>query len=74
MADKKPKQDPKCFREDMELSAHAVANFKLKVKAGQSFEDAVREIYTGNKVGYDHFTYDWPRDIRDHGRNLAFPE
>ena len=38
------------------------------------FEDAVREIYTGNKVGYDHFTYDWPRDIRDHGRNLAFPE
>ena len=38
------------------------------------FEDAVREIYAGNKVGYDHFTYDWPRDIRDHGRSLAFPE
>lgn len=38
------------------------------------FEDAVREIYAGNKVGYDHFTYGWPRDIRDHGRSLAFPE
>ncbi len=38
------------------------------------FEDAVREIYAGNKVGYDHFSYDWPRDIRDHGRKLAFPE
>ena len=38
------------------------------------FEDAVREIYAGNKVGYDHFTYGWPRDIRDHGRRLAFPE
>jgi hypothetical protein len=31
-------------------------------------------MYAGNKVGYDHFTYDWPRDIRDHGRRLAFPE
>jgi hypothetical protein len=38
------------------------------------FVDAVREMYAGNKVGYDHFTYDWPRDIRDHGRRLAFPE
>jgi hypothetical protein len=38
------------------------------------FDDAVREMYAGNRVGYDHFTYDWPRDIRDHGRRLAFPE
>lgn len=38
------------------------------------FEDAVREIYAGNKVGYDHFTYEWPPAIRDHGRTLAFPE
>jgi hypothetical protein len=38
------------------------------------FVDAMREMYAGNKVGYDHFTYDWPRDIRDHGRQLAFPE
>lgn len=39
-----------------------------------NFVDAVREMYAGNKVGYDHFSYDWPRDIRDHGRRLAFPE
>lgn len=38
------------------------------------FVDLVREMYAGNKVGYDHFSYDWPRDIRDHGRRLAFPE
>ena len=38
------------------------------------FVDAMREMYNGNKVGYDHFSYDWPRDIRDHGRRLAFPE
>ncbi len=37
------------------------------------FEDAVREIYLGNKVGYDHFTHEWPAAIRDHGRSLAFP-
>ncbi len=38
------------------------------------FVDAVREMYAGNKVGYDHFTHDWPPAIRDHGRRLAFPE
>ena len=48
----------------------------LVVMAGNlpHFVDAVREMYAGNKVGYDHFSYDWPRDIRDHGRRLAFPE
>ena len=38
------------------------------------FVDAVREMYAGNKVGYDHFSYDWPPAIREHGRRLAFPE
>ncbi|HSG55819.1 MAG TPA: DUF2239 family protein [Paracoccaceae bacterium] len=37
------------------------------------FEDAVRELYLGNKVGYDHFTHGWPAAIRDHGRCLAWP-
>jgi len=37
------------------------------------FEDAVREIYLGNRVGYDHFTHEWPAAVRDHGRALAFP-
>lgn len=37
------------------------------------FEDAMREIYLGNRVGYDHFTYGWPAAIRDHGRAMAFP-
>lgn len=48
----------------------------LNVMAGNlpHFVDLVREMYAGNKVGYDHFSYDWPRDIRDHGRRLAFPE
>ncbi len=48
----------------------------LHVMAGNlpHFVDLVREMYAGNKVGYDHFSYDWPRDIRDHGRRLAFPE
>jgi len=48
----------------------------LSVMAGDlpHFVDAMREMYNGNKVGYDHFSYDWPRDIRDHGRRLAFPE
>jgi len=47
----------------------------LSVKAGDlpKFEDAVRELYAGNKVGYDHFSHDWPPAIRDHGRALAWP-
>lgn len=48
----------------------------LSAMAGDlpKFEDAVREIYAGNPVGYDHFTHGWPKGIRDHGRALAFPE
>lgn len=55
---------------------HDTAFRFLNVMAGDlpGFEEAVREIYAGNKVGYDHYSYDWPRDIRDHGRRLAFPE
>jgi hypothetical protein len=48
----------------------------LSVMAGDlpHFEDAVRELYKGNAVGYDHFAYDWPAAVRDHGRSLAWPE
>ena len=55
---------------------HDTAYRFLNVMAGDlpQFDDAVREMYAGNKVGYDHFSYDWPRDIRDHGRRLAFPD
>lgn len=55
---------------------HDAAYRFLYVMAGDlpHFVDAMREMYNGNKVGYDHFSYDWPRDIRDHGRRLAFPE
>ncbi|MCB2066949.1 MAG: DUF2239 family protein [Erythrobacter sp.] len=47
----------------------------LSVMAGDlpKFEDALRELYAGNRVGYDHFTHGWPAAIRDHGRALAFP-
>ena len=47
----------------------------LYVMAGNlpHFVELVREMYNGNKVGYDHFSHDWPRDVRDHGRRLAFP-
>lgn len=47
----------------------------LGVMAGDlpGFENAVREIYAGNRVGYDHFTHEWPPAIRDHGRALAWP-
>jgi hypothetical protein len=38
------------------------------------FVDLVREMYNGNRVGYDHFSHEWPKDIRDHGRRLAWPE
>ena len=55
---------------------HDIAYRFLYAIAGDlpHFVDAMREMYAGNKVGYDHFSYDWPRDIRDHGRRLAFPE
>ncbi|HYD25227.1 MAG TPA: DUF2239 family protein [Croceibacterium sp.] len=55
---------------------HDAAYRFLNVMAGNlpHFVDAVREIYNGNRVGYDHFSYEWPRDVRDHGRRLAFPE
>jgi hypothetical protein len=55
---------------------HDAAYRFLHVMAGNlpHFVDAVREMYAGNKVGYDHFSYDWPPAIREHGRKLAFPE
>jgi hypothetical protein len=55
---------------------HDTAFRFLNVMAGNlsDFDEAVREMYAGNKVGYDHFSYDWPRDIRDHGRRLAWPD
>lgn len=36
------------------------------------FEDAIRELYLGNRVGFDHFTHGWPPAVRDHGRLLGF--
>lgn len=55
---------------------HDAAYRFLHVMAGNlpHFVDAVREMYAGNKVGYDHFSYDWPPAIREHGSRLAFPE
>lgn len=55
---------------------HDAAYRFLSVMAGDlpKFEDAVRELYAGNRVGYDHFSHDWPSGIRDHGRKLAFPD
>jgi hypothetical protein len=55
---------------------HDTAYRFLYVMAGDlpHFVDAMREMYAGNKVGYDHFSYDWPGDIRDHGRRLAWPD
>lgn len=55
---------------------HDTAYRFLNTMAGNlpHFVDAVREMYAGNRVGYDHFSYDWPPAIRDHGRRLAFPE
>ncbi len=48
----------------------------LTVIAGDlpKFEDAIREVYAGNMTGYDHFSESWPKDVRDHGRKLAWPE
>jgi hypothetical protein len=48
----------------------------LSVMAGDlpKFEDAVRELYAGNQVGYDHFAHGWPAAVREHGRKLAWPE
>lgn len=48
----------------------------LSVMAGNlpHFEDAVRELYKGNGMGYDHFTHGWPAAVREHGRALAWPE
>jgi hypothetical protein len=47
----------------------------LSVMAGDlpHFEDAARELYKGNRVGYDHFAHDWPAAVREHGRALAWP-
>ena len=47
----------------------------LSVMAGNlpKYEDALRELYAGNPVGYDHFSHEWPAAIRAHGRQLAWP-
>ena len=48
----------------------------LSVMAGNlpSFEDAVRELYAGNRGGYEQFSHGWPEAVRDHGRALAWPD
>lgn len=64
------------LRKGRSAADHHDAAFRfLSVMAGDlpKFEDAVREIYAGNRTGYDHFSHDWPAGIRDHGRKLAFP-
>jgi len=55
---------------------HDAAFRFLTVMAGDlpKFEDAVREIFAGNRAGYDRFSHGWPAGIRDHGRKLAFPD
>jgi uncharacterized protein len=65
------------LRKGRSAKDHHDAAFRfLTVMAGDlpHFDDAVREMYNGNRVGYDHFSYDWPKDVRDHGRRLAFPD
>ena len=59
-----------------ERECHDAAYRFLSVMAGDlpKFEDAVREIYAGNRVGFDHFTHGWPEAVRDHGRELAWPD
>jgi hypothetical protein len=54
---------------------HDAAYRFLSVMAGDlpKFEDAVRELYKDNPVGYDHFAHGWPPAIREHGRALAWP-
>ena len=54
---------------------HDAAYRFLSVMAGDlpKFEDAVRELYKDNPVGYDHFAHEWPPAIREHGRGLAWP-
>ena len=53
---------------------HDAAYRFLSVMAGDlpHFEDALRELYKDNPVGYDHFAHDWPPAIREHGRALAW--
>ena len=36
------------------------------------FEEAVRELYQDNRMGYDHYTRDWPPAISEHGRMLGW--
>ena len=48
----------------------------LNVMAGDlpHFEEAVRAIYADDRAGYEARTAEWPVDIRNHGRALAWPE
>jgi hypothetical protein len=55
---------------------HDAAYRFLTVMAGDlpKFEDAVRELYKDNPVGYEHFAREWPAAVREHGRALAWPD
>lgn len=54
---------------------HDAAYRFLSVMAGDlpHFEEAIRELYKSNRVGYDHFAHAWPPAIQEHGRALAWP-
>jgi hypothetical protein len=47
----------------------------LSVMAGDlpHFEEAVRELYKGNRAGFDDLASAWPPAVREHGRALAWP-
>lgn len=38
-----------------------------------NFDEAVREMYNDNRADYDRLTCDWPKDVREHARRLAWP-
>lgn len=63
-------------RDRSAAQCHDAAYRFLSAMAGDlpKFEEAVRELYAGNMVGYDHFTYGWPAAVREHGRALAWPD
>lgn len=54
---------------------HDAAYRFLSVMAGDlpGFEDAMRELYKGDRAGYDRCAGQWPAAVREHGRNLAWP-
>jgi hypothetical protein len=61
-------------KERARLAQEAAYRFVTALAGNEmGYEEAVRELFAGNRSGFEARTQGWPPDVRDHARKLASP-